>query len=130
MNWKTYLMYGTGIFLIVGSFVMITYYSEESQNKVKRYFEAGYGFTHGRVDVGTNPPTRFLQVEKLTTATAKDDPTIARDYRYGYGYFDLNMNGIVDLNEKEMGKLYFDVNNFTSVLVRNMGKTEFEQEPK
>ena len=62
----------------------------------------------------------------MTTQTAKDNPEIARDYRYGYGYFDLNMNGIVDLNEKAMGKLYFDVNNFTPILVRNMGSTEFE----
>jgi len=51
---------------------------------------------------------RFIKVDKLTTATAKDGVT-SRNYRYGY--LDKNFNFKRDEGEK---KLYFEVSNFST----------------
>ena len=37
----------------------------------------------------------------------------------------MNLNSKVDLNEKKMGKRYFDVNDFTMAVFRDMGFTDF-----
>ena len=124
-KFKTTMFWFVSIVLILGVIFAIRFFSEESQNKAKRYFGNQMGYTHGRVDTA-NPKMVFLQVEKLTSASATDGAS-ERTYRYGYGYFDLNLNGVVDLNEKKIGKNYFDVNDFTGAVFRDMGTTEFEK---
>ena len=53
---------------------------------------------------------RFIKIDKLTTATSTDG-SIARNYRYGYGYIDTNRNFLVDAGEK---KVYFEISNFST----------------
>ncbi len=125
---KNILIWGA-VIIALGAGIAVKFYSEESQNKVKRYFSNATGYKHGQVDVYTNPPQRFLQVEKLSSAEATDGDS-SRSYRYGWGYFDLNLNGVVDKNEKEIGKNYFDINNFSPISYRDMGSTQFEESIK
>ena len=57
------------------------FYSEESQNKVKRYIGNMNGYKHGRVDILTGqskPSMTFLQVEKLTSASASLAVTLGK----------------------------------------------------
>ncbi len=121
---KTYIVGFVVIVIIIALGLGVKFFSEESQNKAKRYFGNQMGYKHGRVDIA-NPKMIFLQVEKLTSAAATHGEG-DRNYRYGYGYFDLNLNGIVDDQEKKIGKQYFDVNDFTAAVFRDMGFTEFE----
>lgn len=110
--------------IVVGGFLGIRFFSEESQNKVKRYFDGGLGWKHGRADIiskSGKPSITWLAVEKVTSGEG------ARAYRYGYGYMDLNLDGIVNVNEKKLGKRYFDTNNFTDLIFRDMGYTNFEK---
>ena len=55
---------------------------------------------------------RFLKIDKLSTALGTDDGK-ARDYRYGYGYLDENLNMQVDPGEK---RVYFEVSNYTNTV--------------
>jgi hypothetical protein len=55
---------------------------------------------------------RFLKVDKLSTALGTDDGK-PRDYRYGYGYLDENLNMQVDPGEK---KVYFEFSNYSNIV--------------
>ena len=122
---KNYILGVLGVVVLISAFIGFKFFSEENQNKAKRYFGNQMGYKHGRVDTA-NPKMIFLQVEKLTSASATHGEG-DRNYRYGYGYFDVNLNGIVDKIEQNRGKQYFDVNDFTAAVFRDMGYTDFEK---
>jgi len=85
--------------------------TQETQNKIGRSIQNWTG-TNGVLDIymGGKLVQRFIKIDKLTTATATDGTT-PRNYRYGYGYLDLNQNYKVDAGEK---KLYFEISNFAT----------------
>ncbi|MBN2817239.1 MAG: hypothetical protein JXQ67_11195 [Campylobacterales bacterium] len=95
--------------------------TQESQNKIGRSLQNWTG-TDGVLDIymGEKLVQRFIKVDKLSTAVETDGAT-PRDYRYGYGYLDLNQNYKVDEGEK---KLYFEVSNYSTpyVFYENPGK--------
>ncbi len=88
--------------------------TQETQNKIGRSIQNWTG-TNGVLDIymGGKLTQRFIKIDKLTTATSTDG-SISRNYRYGYGYLDLNQNYIVDQGEK---KLYFEVSNYSTPYV-------------
>jgi len=85
-------------------------FSPERLNIIGRTIETTIGFENGVVEFysGGVLVKKFLKVEKLTTATGTYQKQV-RPYRFGYGYIDLNLDGILNKNEKEMGKAYFEI---------------------
>ncbi|WP_297440156.1 hypothetical protein [Sulfurimonas sp.] len=85
--------------------------TQETQNKIGRSIQNWTG-TNGVLDIymGGKLTKRFIKIDKLTTATSTEG-SISRNYRYGYGYLDINENYIVDKGEK---KLYFEISNFST----------------
>lgn len=85
--------------------------TQEKQNEIRRGIQNWTG-TDGVLEVyaGDKLVRRFLKVDKLSTAYGTDDGK-ARDYRYGYGILDENLNFQADAGEK---RVYFEVSNFTS----------------
>lgn len=95
--------------------------TQESQNKLGRSIQNWTG-TNGVLDIymGGKLVQRFVKIDKLSTALETDGIN-SRDYRYGYGYLDVNQNYKVDEGEK---KLYFEVSNYSTpyVFYDNPGK--------
>ena len=58
--------------------------------------------------------TRFIKIDKMSTAQATSGGATSRPYRYGYGVMDLNQNYRVDDNER---KLYFEISDYSTVYV-------------
>jgi len=85
--------------------------TQETQNKIGRSIQNWTG-TDGVLDVymGEKLVQRYIKIDKLSTAVATDGIE-SRNYRYGYGYLDLNQNYKVDEGEK---KLYFEVSNYST----------------
>jgi len=88
--------------------------TQETQNELGRKIQNWTG-TNGVLDIymGGKLVQRFIKIDKLSTAIATDGSE-SRDYRYGYGYLDLNQNYKVDEGEK---KLYFEVSNYSTPYV-------------
>lgn len=88
--------------------------TKESQNKFSRSLQNWTG-TNGVLDIymGEKLVQRFIKIDKLSTAQSASG-TVERDYRYGYGYLDLNQNYIVDKGEK---KLYFEISGYATPYV-------------
>jgi hypothetical protein len=88
--------------------------SQESQNKLGRSIQNWTG-TNGVLDIymGGNLVQRFIKIDKLSTAVSTEGDT-SRNYRYGYGFLDLNQNYKVDNGEK---KLYFEISNYSTPYV-------------
>ena len=88
--------------------------TQEQQNKIGRDLQNWTG-TDGVVEVyaGDKLVRRFLKVDKLSTALGTDD-RLPRPYRFGYGVFDANLNGIADPGEK---KVYFEVSDYSTPYV-------------
>jgi hypothetical protein len=107
----------SSIFLVL----MFSACTQETQNKIGRSIQNWTG-TNGVLDIymGEKLVQRFIKIDKLTTATSTDG-TVPRNYRYGYGYLDVNQNFIVDAGEK---KLYFEISNYSTpyVFYENPGK--------
>ncbi|HSW16748.1 MAG TPA: hypothetical protein VLJ86_05940 [Ramlibacter sp.] len=80
--------------------------TQEQQNKLGRDIQNWTG-TNGVVEVyaGDKLVRRFVKVDKLSTAQGTDD-NAARNYRFGYGVLDENLNFQADAAEK---KVYFEV---------------------
>jgi hypothetical protein len=80
--------------------------TQEQQNKLGRSIQNWTG-TNGVMEIyaGDKLVRRFVRVDKLSTGLGTDDGQ-ARDYRYGYGVLDENLNFIADPGEK---KVYFEV---------------------
>lgn len=87
--------------------------TQEQQNKIGREIQNWTG-TDGILEIyaGDKLVRRFLKIDKLSTALGTDDGK-ARDYRYGYGYLDENLNMQVDPGEK---RVYFEVSNYTNTV--------------
>ena len=99
------------LFFLFGSVLMGC--TQEQQNKLGRDIQNWTG-TDGVLEVyaGDKLVRRFIKVDKISTALGTDDSK-ARDYRYGYGYLDENLNMQVDTNEK---KVYFEFSSYSTVV--------------
>jgi hypothetical protein len=82
--------------------------TQEKQNEIRRGIQNWTG-TDGVLEVyaGDKLVRRFLKIDKLSTAYGTDDGQ-PRNYRFGYGVLDENLNFVVDGNEK---RVYFEVSN-------------------
>ena len=112
------------LLLVVGIFLGIKFFSEESQNKFARAIGNSMGYKNGQVNVyvGQKEPVMiFLGVEKLSTAIATEDNNV-RPYRFGFGFIDLNKNSIIDTNERSAGKKYFELPNYAQYVYFNNSK--------
>ena len=121
---KVFLVAALVLFSILGTYLGIKYFSEESQNILKRSIDTTIGFKYGRVDIlagHDRPVMSWFQVEKLTTANASKGSG-SRNYRFGYGIFDENHNGKLDDFEKKIGKKYFEVGPYTMYIYRDDSK--------
>ena len=89
----------------------ITACTQETQNKFSRSVQNWTG-TNGILDIymGEKLVKRFIKIDKLSTAQSTQG-NVARDYRYGYGYLDNNLNFKVDEGEK---KIYFEISGFAT----------------
>ena len=85
--------------------------TQEQQNKISRDIQNWTG-TNGVLEIyaGDKVVRRFLKVDKLSTALGTGDGQ-PREYRYGYGVLDENLNFVADPGEK---KVYFEVSGFSS----------------
>jgi hypothetical protein len=88
--------------------------TQEQQNKFGRAVQNWTG-TNGVLEVyaGQNLIKRFLEIDKLTTASATGGSDM-RAYRYGYGILDANLNGVRDEGEK---KVYFEISDYATPYV-------------
>jgi hypothetical protein len=86
--------------------------TQEWQNKISRSIQ-NYTGTDGVLDIigGDKVLYRFIQIDKMTTASATGDSATARAYRFGYGIMDLNQNYKADDGEK---KVYFEVSDYST----------------
>ena len=102
------------IFLTLVVALLFSACTQETQNKLGRSIQNWTG-TNGVLDIymGDKLVQRFIQIDKLSTATSTDGNT-PRNYRYGYGYLDANLNYKVDAGEK---KLYFEISNYSTPYV-------------
>lgn len=88
--------------------------TQELQNKISRSVQNWTG-TNGVLDIISDGKVmyRFINIDKLTTASAtgqgKDGES--RAYRYGYGVLDKNQNLIADDDEK---KVYFEISDYAT----------------
>ncbi len=94
--------------------LLFTACTQETQNKFGRSIQNWTG-TNGVLDIymGGQLVQRFIKIDKLSTAVSTDGNT-PRDYRYAYGYLDVNFNYKVDKGEK---KLYFEISNYSTPYV-------------
>lgn len=89
----------------------LTSCTQEQQNRLGRGIQNWTG-TNGVLEIysGDKVVRRFLNIDKLTTATATEGSQ-ARAYRYGYGIFDSNLNMNADAGEK---KVYFEISDYSN----------------
>ena len=87
--------------------------TQEQQNKIGRDIQNWTG-TDGVLEIyaGDKLVRRFLKVDKLSTALGTDDGK-PRDYRFGYGYLDENLNMQVDPGEK---RVYFEFSSYSNIV--------------
>ena len=80
--------------------------TQEKQNEIRRSIQNWTG-TNGVLEVyaGDKLVRRFLKIDKLSTAYGTDD-AMPRNYRYGYGVLDENLNFEADAGEK---RVYFEI---------------------
>ena len=85
--------------------------TQERQNQIRREIQNWTG-NDGVLEIyaGSQPVRRFLKVDKLSTALGTDDGA-PREYRFGYGVLDENLNGQVDPGEK---RIYFEIGGFST----------------
>ena len=88
--------------------------TQETQNKFGRAVQNWTG-TNGVLEIyaGEKLVRRFLKIDKLTTASATNGQN-DRPYRFGYGIFDENLNGVADTDEK---KVYFEFSDYSTPYV-------------
>ena len=88
--------------------------TQESQNKLGRSVRNWTG-NDGILEVyaGDKLVKRFMEIDKLSTATGTDDG-MPRPYRFGYGILDGNFNAVRDPDEK---KVYFEFSDYSTSYV-------------
>ena len=96
------------------SMLLLSACSQEQQNKISRSLQNWTG-TNGVLEVyaGDKLVRRFINIDKMTTATGTDDSNL-RPYRFGYGILDENLNMVADAGEK---KVYFEVSDYSTPYV-------------
>ncbi|HRH91248.1 MAG TPA: hypothetical protein PLW01_04970 [Agitococcus sp.] len=96
------------------SVLLLSACSQEQQNKISRSLQNWTG-TNGVLEVyaGDKLVRRFINIDKMTTATGTDDSNL-RTYRFGYGILDENLNMVADAGEK---KVYFEVSDYSTPYV-------------
>ena len=99
--------------IVLMGVLLLTACTQEQQNKIGRGIQNWTG-TDGVLEIyaGDKLVRRFLKVDKLSTALGTDDGK-ARDYRYGYGVLDENLNMQADPNEK---RVYFEISSFSNIV--------------
>lgn len=99
------------VWIGLGALAALTACTQETQNEIGRGIQNWTG-TNGVLEVyaGEKLVRRFIEIDKLTTATATGG-SAARPYRYGYGVIDLNLNMQQDPGEK---KVYFEVSDYST----------------
>ena len=87
--------------------------TQEQQNKISRDIQNWTG-TNGvlEINAGDKLVRRFLKIDKMSTAMGTDDSR-ARNYRFGYGVLDENLNFVADPNER---KVYFEISDYTNMV--------------
>lgn len=110
---KTHIVAMKNLLLMLTCFLFLAACTQEQQNKIGRGIQNWTG-TDGVLEVyaGDKLVRRFLKVDKLSTALGTDDGK-PREYRFGYGYLDENLNMQVDPNEK---KVYFEFSNYSTIV--------------
>ncbi len=110
MNRLKFAWTGTVMVLATAALLGCT---QEQQNKIGREIQNWTG-TDGILEIyaGDKLVRRFLKIDKLSTALGTDDGK-PRDYRYGYGVLDANLNMQVDPTEK---RVYFEISNYTNTV--------------
>ena len=90
----------------------VTACTQEVQNKISRSIQNWTG-TNGVLDVLSDGKVmyRFVNIDKMTTATATGHSDETRSYRYGYGAFDKNLNYKKDADEKVV---YFEISDYAT----------------
>jgi hypothetical protein len=88
--------------------------TQETQNQIGRSLQNWTG-TNGVLEVyaGDKLVKRFIQIDKLSTATGTTDSEV-RPYRFGYGVLDANLNGQKDEGER---KVYFEFSDYSTSYV-------------
>lgn len=88
--------------------------TQETQNQFGRAVQNWTG-TDGVLEIyaGDRLVRKFLEIDKISTASATSGSG-ARAYRFGYGVFDANLNGIKDPGEK---KVYFEISDYSTAYV-------------
>ena len=101
-------------FIVISILLVVNACTQEVQNKVGRAVQNWTG-TDGVLDVyaGEVLVKRFIKIDKLSTAMGTSE-SMARSYRYGYGYLDANQNMQVDAGEK---KVYFEFSDYSTSYV-------------
>ena len=84
--------------------------TQESQNRLNRSIQNWTG-TDGVLDIyaGEKLVLRFIQIDKISTASATADGGRVRPYRFGYGHVDTNLDFRVDEGGK---KVYFEFSDY------------------
>ena len=97
--------------LLTSAAILATGCTQESQNKLGRAVQNWTG-TDGVLEVyaGDKLVKRFMQIDKLTTASGTDNE-VSRPYRFGYGVLDENLNGKPDSGEE---KVYFEFSDYST----------------
>ena len=99
------------LLIIIFASLLLSACTKESQNKFSRSIQNWTG-TNGVLDIymGEKLVKRFIKIDKLSTAESTSGNS-SRDYRYGYGVLDSNLNFKADPGEK---KLYFEISGYAT----------------
>jgi hypothetical protein len=94
--------------LAVAAGTVLVACTQEKQNEIRRSIQNWTG-TNGVLEVyaGDKVVRRFLKIDKISTAYGTEDGQ-PRNYRYGYGVLDENLNMVADPDEK---RVYFEISN-------------------
>jgi len=86
--------------------------TQETQNRLGRAVQNWTG-TNGVLEIyaGEKLVRKFIDIDKLTTASSTHGVDAARPYRYGYGVLDQNFNGVKDQGES---KVYFEFSDYST----------------
>ncbi|BCD67761.1 hypothetical protein [Nitratiruptor sp. YY09-18] len=87
--------------------------TQETQNKLGRAIVNWTG-TNGVLEIysGGKVVKRIMGIDKISTAYGTDDNR-PRPYRYGYGYLDANLDGVLQKEEKRK-KIYFEFSDYAT----------------
>ncbi len=102
---KTFLLAAAAMLMVGGC-------TQETQNKIGRAVQNWTG-TDGVLEVyaGDKLVKRFMKIDKLSTAMSTNGK-LARPYRFGYGMLDMNLNNVIEPEEKK--KVYFEFSDYST----------------